>query len=320
MNAERFSCFLELIGLEDLADDNAEEFLIKILPFRNALVSLLPKSGNPQAIVINDQMFIEMSGLNALLTFVHELKTRLLTRDGLYFRACFGEGELGIVDWNPQTANVHGFVYGKFAIELKTSANKLKGIGVKAHPTLKANSNYTLFKNFFPSSLGSTKRQYISFIDVALQKEVMNGGNLFKTLKTMLESKTISEGTARFFVPLLINWARHTDITLGLNVEDDGRIYEPTIEKLIVSHTFTKAKLIFGMELVLFTLVDRIFGKNSDMEIPDAQAKNRIKTSLMQHTWLHKLVSDTGVGVEIPTEVLSGYSKRAYAKFIGESI
>jgi hypothetical protein len=155
---------------------------------------------------------------------------------------------------------------------------------------------------------------------VALQKKVMNGGNLFKTLKIMLESKTISEGTARFFVPLLINWARHTDITLGLHVEEDGRIYEPTLEKLIVSHTFTKAKLIFGMELVLFTLIDRIFGKNSDTEIPDAQAKNRLKTSLMQHTWLHKLVSDTGAGVEIPTEVLSGYSKRAYAKFIGESI
>jgi|LakMenE01Jun11ns_1017448.scaffolds.fasta_scaffold9901673_2 hypothetical protein len=320
MNEERFSCFLELIGLEDLADDNAEEFLLKILPFRDALDSLLPESGSHQAVVINDQMFIEMSGLNALLNFVQELKFRLLTRHGLYFRACFGEGELGIVNWNPTTDNVHGYDYGKLAIELKTSANKLKGIGLKAHPTLKANSNHVLFKNFFPSSLGSTKRQYISFIDVALQKKVMNGGNLFKTLKTMLESKTISEGTARFFVPLLINWARHTEITLGLNAEDDGKISEPTIEKFIISHTFTKAKLIFGMELVLFTLVDRIFGKNSDIEIPDAQAKNRIKTSLMQHTWLHKLVSDTGVGVEIPPEILSGYSKRSYAKFIGESI
>jgi hypothetical protein len=319
MNEERFSCFLELIGLEDLADDNAEEFLIKILPFREALVSLLPKSGNPRAVVINDHMFFEMSGLNALLSFVHKLKTRLL-RDGLYYRGSYGQGELGIVYWNPPIDNIHGFEYSKFAIELMTSANNLKGIGVKAHPSLNVKSNYELFKNFFPSSRGSTKRQYISFIDMALQKEVMNGGNLFKTLKIMLELKTISEGTARFFVPLLINWARHTDITLDLSVEDDGRIHDPTIEELIVSHTFSKAKGIFGMELVLFTLIDRIFGKNSDIEIPDVQAKNRIKTSLMQHSWLHKLVSDTGVGVEIPAEVLSGYSKRAYAKFIGESI
>lgn len=175
-------------------------------------------------------------------------------------------------------------------------------------------------------------RRYDGYYDLQLDEEFLTPSNLDKIMRLFRQSRVSSKKLARFFIPLLINWSKHMNLAPPEKPENlstetsktklDADVMEDSykdLDGLISSGKLTGFREIIGIELVFLSLMDRIFGTNTDIETYDQEKLNKLRNYYKRiRKWIQNYIRSDNQPVLIPKNILKPSSKRKFVNFIEE--
>jgi hypothetical protein len=337
---------LELVGIRDDAEDAPEHYLRKAKVLGDRMLHLLPRQSiefqkrfRARYMLENCFIQVEKGLLDEFVTFLQHLRKDLLEIEGLVFRAMVDEGEFLIDARNRDGRkdsgyDVRGFSLNSEAAKLFARQKRLKGVGICVAEVISQQIIGSRIRNFFVVLEGKNVR-YQPFWDISIQPSEMRSEVLHRVTGLMTESFAASPGMARFFVPLLINWA--SSLNVARETIDDGI----NLDGLLAEGRLKQLRAVPGMELVYCCLVERLFaegvgisftkqvddggtpvGRNvlsvGDVSGWNSKRSTDLVISFLRNRWLHNLLLGGNSRSSIPTSLLSAKARRNFAKALGE--
>jgi hypothetical protein len=364
-----YSSVIEPVGIRDLAKDDPGEYRNRVQDFLDQIKRSLRSDMEKISIYfMNDYAFIQTENLDTLLDFLTKIRNRLINKN-MVIRGALTEGDLQAEKIEEDLfSNLHsimGYEFGPLATELAGMQDGLKGLGIKITKKvarerkknedkyydlltkkdktktltakekafLKSNKAICDLPNFFYNYhiTDSKVRRYDGYYDLALDNDYLTPANLSKIIKLFRQSRVSSKKLARFFIPLLVNWTKHMDLSPdeeSNNPDSQPSTGSPTetdateesfydLDILISKGKLTGLREIIGLELIFLSLMDRVFGSNSELGKYDKDRIDRLRTYYKSiRKWVQKYIRSDNQPVLIPKNILTPRSKRRFAKYL----
>ena len=317
----KYSAIIELVGIRELATDSPSDYIQKIREFRFALESSYDSDSSTNTYIFRDSCYLEDASLPHLVKFIRSLRTTLLLRSSLVVRGAIAKGSLSIAPIKSEspflTARLQGFECGSVASQLFGFLERLKGVGIFVANSVYDDSGANLDNAFFDNCYVSESRynKYIEFVDLSLDSEFMTWSNLGKLLSLFSKARFFSKKIARFYIPILVNWAKH--MNLGPRSEENLDLDDYIVNKRILE----KCRDVLGIELVFLALMDRVFSAppmaNVGADTMESVRTNNLRKYFRRSQWLHRFIMTDSKTMNVPSFILRGLSRRHFAEELG---
>jgi hypothetical protein len=323
-----YVALLELVGVRSLAVDEPIEYGQRTKDFYNGIYNSLSTRKDFDIYFFRDHCYAEHRSIKSLIAFLHALQSELLQRHSLLIRGALAEGDLeskklevtlegkntkGVV---VGSNTLNGFRFDALSSELFGMQERLKGVGVnvssklvKKHENLVAKG--TIFENVYVTN--RTTNRYEGFWDIALHKDMFSTANLSRIIHQMMHARVFSKKIARFYVPVLVNWILHQELS-----DDPSPVSELRqnlkLDERIAAGSLASVRDIIGVDVVYLALLNRVYSKDNKLN------EERVlcaRTHLKGRSWLIKLLQKEDMSTILPDNIISSKSIRAFAKDLG---
>lgn len=328
LTTPRASAIVEIFGLKDLAADSPGEFKQCIVDFHKAIDQL--RGDVPQLVCFENTDFCIFTHPFAfrLLYFLRELRGRLF-RKGIVIRALTIPQETAPVVIN--TVSKKGIQLDEIGCTLKARVEQIKGLCLMVdeqffdHPSFgkelekfpendRERCRELVFKNcYFPLS---NDEGHVEFNDIRIEPKATIAANTDLLVSLVRRACLHSTKVARFFIPLLINWARHMDLSTRRDAREENKARPGRgLDFHIVRRELGCLSNVTGHTLLYATLIDRLYPKPknfSDSHI-DPERWTLMHEYLVNHAQklLTEIRSDEK-GTRIRDYILRRASRRAF--------
>lgn len=315
-----YCALLTMFGIRDLAQEEPNEFQQATNDFQSVLQLCQHSTSKTQIWMgqFGDSCFIEEESYKSLYNLVLEIRKNLLLKESIFIHGAIRKGSLEALSKDKlgtDNQRCKLFEERRFGINstyLSGQQQALKGIGISIdHSITKKDSTGTAwFENVFLRS--GQSRKYESFNDIPLTTEELNPTLLKSIISRFHETKIVSTKTARFFVPILVNWIKH----MRLSETASGM---KQIDEVIAKQELEEFRNVVGFELVYLSLLNRIYSPDygisskRDLQNVDSHRIQEDKVFLNGCKWIDKYLHSDGE-LAIPEIILSPANRRRYAQ------
>lgn len=311
-----FSAILELVGIKDLAEDDPDKFLFATSSFRDVVNQVFWDASDASVYLFREYCYIQCNSISQLLDHISHVRNRLLKE---YVCFCRGAVVAGSIDAkyvsypNNENPIIREIEFSSTASLLYGVQERVKGIGISVNKKLVEEGGIKAkCSNTFYVSISSRKRTFTQFHDILLNNDFMTDANLYRILRSLRRSNTVSRKFSSYYIPILFLWAQCTSLS-AKSMDDE-------LDELICKGDLNGLAKIPGIELVYLCFLNKVFSVSltdtvsSEEEIRRASLKVFFKNS----RWLHEVVATDNFSYGIPNEILSPSSRIRFAEYLHE--
>lgn len=240
-NKKTYICYLDLLGIKELARTSTEKYFATTEKFRNSLFICADEfEGLDQNITsvfyFSDCAFIETDDLERLFKFLQQLRKRLFFEEGrdIFFTAAVKLGSLGAVNFSgadnlpsnitaelsdlleivDRRKYLKGTIFqSKNVSEVYLLQTNFKGVGVFIDPNVieainKENinlfSDYVTEAFYYPNINSNNVQKYF---DLKLETEIIESGPILKSVFQIYHKSNLkNKKYGRYYLSLVSNW------------------------------------------------------------------------------------------------------------------
>lgn len=330
-----YSAIIEIVGIKELVEDDFRKFSEMTQYFKNrteqSITEVIGKNKDSlfSIFLFRDHCYVETNKLEVLIFFIKQLRISFFKATNYFFRCVITEGELSISEAKRRKYDdkksgsgyeIRFMEYSEISTRLYALMERYKGIGIMVD-TEKLNTPHSLkilkdnvFVNFYITDI--VNKKYQPYYDIRIDGSDELFSHLKNLFNRMNSDRLYSKKLVRFYIPLLINMARHYDIS---NDSDN----EFSLDKIITKSLVTRNKDVTGFEFFYYTLIDKIFDIQYSKYIRDLgydEQISQIEKGLAKNNWLLDLLRNDSKFSDIPKEILSNSKRRIALRRIGDLI
>lgn len=322
--------YFDLLGTRGFCE-NSKVYYENIKSFYETVQQLscflYEEHGGGKVGIFSDCAYAESPNLNHLLTFMVEVRDRLIAK-GLFFNAVIKEGNLNIDkvehdDLHPS----FGVVFNDSNIaDLFITQSKFKGIGIWIEPKLvsevKTCTNFHVNKCFYLEkkneagniTVNPVKYYDISFSNDGYQKEIEHTLDIF--LRQFYAAYIKSPKFGMYYISAFCNFLRSSNTTFEWDYKNNDFKVQPlefkSIEKILKSEELSDLAGIEYLALVMLDIVYNTNINNSNLDIK-SYTKKIISIDCVKNRFIHYLN-------EIPQSIFSDNNRSVFINYCQEDL
>lgn len=321
-----YSAIIEIVGIKELIEDDFSKFSETIQHFKSkseqaaSEVIKVNKKSVLTIFIFRDHCYVEANQIDTLLGYICSLRIKFFEGTTYFFRSVITEGNLNIKEAKQKTKKeestsslyeVRYMVYSDVSIRLYALMERFKGVGIMidtdkiSESQFSAISKYQSFTNFYITDIANKK--YLPYTDVSLKSTDELFNNLKEIFSRMNSDRMYSKKLVRFYIPLLINIAKHYDLRKSISTD------EFSLENIISKPIVTRNKDVIGFEFFYYTLIAKIFDPHYNDQLRSAgyeEQINKMEKELSKNIWLIELLRNDSKFADIPKEILPNPKRR----------